>query len=167
MDAEKAGGIEVSGAVVVVDDDQIRPDVQRIDPIQVFAKAVATKRMCELSGTAETNVLYRCSRCLVDVQEHISADLHEMFSHSPLTKEQEEADVAFVQGDEIELDAFVEQAVLLAMSPKPLCKNDCAGLCVLCGVNRNEQTCACKESEVDPRLEVLANLLDKQLDTSV
>ncbi len=44
---------------------------------------------------------------------------------------------------------------------KPLCKEDCKGLCPTCGKDLNEGPCGCKK-ELDPRLAVLAKLLDKK-----
>jgi uncharacterized protein len=48
----------------------------------------------------------------------------------------------------------------LALPMKPLCKDDCKGLCPLCGANWNRDTCTCKAEWVDPRLAVLKKLLD-------
>jgi uncharacterized protein len=46
----------------------------------------------------------------------------------------------------------------LALPMKPLCREDCKGLCPICGVNRNRETCSCRSEWVDPRMEALRKL---------
>ena len=50
--------------------------------------------------------------------------------------------------------------LLLALPTKHLCREDCRGLCPHCGKNLNEGLCGCREDKVDPRLAVLAQLMD-------
>ena len=50
--------------------------------------------------------------------------------------------------------------LLLALPTKHLCREDCRGLCPRCGKNLNEGLCGCREDKVDPRLAVLAQLMD-------
>jgi len=50
----------------------------------------------------------------------------------------------------------VKEQVLLSVPMKPLCRNDCAGLCPVCGRDLNEGACNCRKEELDPRLAPLA-----------
>jgi uncharacterized protein len=68
----------------------------------------------------------------------------------------EECCFAIDDGREIDLSEAVRQYILLAMPMKPLCREDCAGLCPRCGCNRNIDSCDCSDSGVDPRFAVLA-----------
>ena len=54
---------------------------------------------------------------------------------------------------------IVRQTVILALPLKPLCREDCRGLCPQCGTNLNEKKCKCIVKEIDPRLEPLKKLL--------
>ncbi|MBP3388937.1 MAG: DUF177 domain-containing protein, partial [Clostridia bacterium] len=58
------------------------------------------------------------------------------------------------------LDDLVEMDVLLALPSKNLCRPDCRGLCLYCGKNLNEGLCGCRKEAVDPRLEILRQLID-------
>ena len=54
--------------------------------------------------------------------------------------------------DQIDLGEVVREQLYLALPMKPLCREDCKGLCPVCGVNRNRETCTCQQEWVDPRM---------------
>jgi hypothetical protein len=51
-----------------------------------------------------------------------------------------------------DLSEIAAEQIYLGLPLKPVCKNDCRGLCPVCGVNRNLEECACVGEEIDPRL---------------
>jgi uncharacterized protein len=57
---------------------------------------------------------------------------------------------------------LIRAETMLAVASGVLCQEDCQGLCPTCGVNLNQTTCHCAEDTVDPRLEKLKDLLNKQ-----
>ena len=61
-------------------------------------------------------------------------------------------------GDEVDLTPLVQEQVLLALPTRPLCKEDCRGLCPQCGINLNEHQCDCRSGQFDTRLAVLRTL---------
>jgi uncharacterized protein len=69
-------------------------------------------------------------------------------------------DVEYSQylGDEIDLSPPIREQLILALPSRALCRDDCRGLCPICGVNRNLGSCACARIEPDPRLAVLRSL---------
>ncbi len=136
-------------------------DIASIDLLAVTVRAEATSELCTAEGEVKTAVTYRCARCLVEFPAHLETRFREVFSRSPLTPEQEQAEVVHCPGDEIEMDPYVEQAVVLALPAQPLCKADCLGLCPACGTNLNFRVCGCDIQEVDPRLEMLSQMYGK------
>jgi uncharacterized protein len=50
-------------------------------------------------------------------------------------------------GGVIDLTAELRDELLLALPPSPLCREECAGLCPVCGGNRNATPCECAERE--------------------
>jgi uncharacterized protein len=60
----------------------------------------------------------------------------------------------------LELDEIVISDVLLSLPQKNLCKSDCKGLCSTCGQNLNLGECSCDKQNIDPRLEILKQLMD-------
>jgi uncharacterized protein len=116
-----------------------------------------------------------CSRCLQPFSMPVHAKFEEEFvegTPDDEPDEDEEADaedesrtVSYYTGDEIDLAEPLRENVLLEIPMKPLCDEDCQGLCSTCGTNLNEGSCQCEAEElpavVDPRLAKLADLLRK------
>jgi uncharacterized protein len=68
-------------------------------------------------------------------------------------------DEAFpIEGDQIDLAPAVREYVLIELPDGPLCRDDCAGICPVCGVDRNESTCDCDTSVRDERWAALDDL---------
>lgn len=59
-----------------------------------------------------------------------------------------------------DLGDLVRQEMLLAMPMKPVCNEECKGLCPRCGVNLNNETCGCKVVRIDSRWQGLKDLLN-------
>jgi uncharacterized protein len=62
-----------------------------------------------------------------------------------------DAEIGFYQGHGLELDNVVEEFLILAVPMRPVCKEDCLGLCPNCGVNLNDKKCECLPVDLDPR----------------
>ena len=69
-------------------------------------------------------------------------------------------DVEYSQygGEEIDLSPPIREQLLLALPTRPLCREDCRGLCPRCGTNLNLGACGCARVEPDPRLGILRSL---------
>ncbi len=78
----------------------------------------------------------------------------------PDSEESDLDDALFYSGDSFDMDAAAEDAVVLNMDMRILCREDCKGLCPQCGKNLNEGPCGCSKP-IDPRLEKLKALLQK------
>ena len=61
----------------------------------------------------------------------------------------------FLDGDELDTTPILMEQLQLNIPMKPLCREDCAGLCPQCGVDRNEVSCSCADSDVAPRWQAL------------
>jgi uncharacterized protein len=72
--------------------------------------------------------------------------------------EEDDLSTAFYENDEIDLGQLMREQFYLSVPMKPLCQDDCRGLCPVCGTNLNRGTCECKQGWDDPRLAVLRNL---------
>jgi uncharacterized protein len=62
----------------------------------------------------------------------------------------------------LQIDNMVRESILLTLPLKPLCREDCKGLCPICGIDLNKSVCSCVKRETDPRWEKLKGLLDKK-----
>jgi uncharacterized protein len=119
-----------------------------------------------LEGTVRTVLELPCSRCLEPYRLPVDAaiDLRylpasERSSNDEQEVAEEDVDVSFYQDDQIDLTGLLREQFYLALPMKPLCRDDCRGLCPQCGVNRNTGTCDCGPGWEDPRLAPLKGLI--------
>ena len=60
--------------------------------------------------------------------------------------------LSFYSEEEINLSPYIREQVLLALPMRPLCDDDCRGLCAGCGADLNYEPCRCVSSVSDPRM---------------
>jgi uncharacterized protein len=70
----------------------------------------------------------------------------------------DDLEFSLYEGDEVDLTPLIREQVILALVERPLCREDCRGLCPHCGANLNQSACACQDEARDPRLAVLRTL---------
>jgi uncharacterized protein len=71
----------------------------------------------------------------------------------------EDLAVSFYQDEKIDVGLLIREQIYLALPMKPICRDDCQGLCPKCGTNLNSSSCNCAREAVDPRLASLKTLL--------
>ena len=74
--------------------------------------------------------------------------------------EEKEEDFVVVTGGKLDIDEQLLEILEIEFPTRVLCKEDCKGLCPVCGADLNETTCNCNTKQIDPRLEKLKMLLD-------
>jgi uncharacterized protein len=117
-----------------------------------------------VTGEIAATVPLTCSRCLEEfpVAVHPAVDARYVPRPAGDGSDHElgadDLDLDFYDHDELNLDALIETETTLALPMKPLCREDCRGLCPVCGGNRNVSPCTCESRPTDPRLAVLRDL---------
>ena len=114
-------------------------------------------------GHIDGSVVGHCARCLEEYTFDVAKDFFVvLIPKADLAGEVEltddDLDLSFYEGDQVDLSPLVREQIILALPTRPLCRDDCKGLCPHCGANLNAQACPCTESSGDPRLAVLRNL---------
>lgn len=105
-----------------------------------------------ISGNINAEFLVECSRCLTLTTAMASDTFTYVFIPVPERWENdvelsaEELDVVFYHGDIIDLTDIIIEQINLLVPLRILCRDDCKGLCPLCGKNRNEESCSCEAS---------------------
>lgn len=111
-----------------------------------------------LSGTLEI----ACDRCLARFDRPLRAEVEARAVPQDFpVDEDEDVEAATVRLDadlKLDLGAVLREAALLEVPIKNLCRSDCLGMCPICGVDRNRESCDCRTSAGDPRWEVLRGL---------
>ena len=91
-----------------------------------------------------------CRRCLTDTGGTQVSEVHELYQRIVTDPEAFE-----IVGDQLDLSEVVREVVLLDVSSTPLCRPDCAGLCLTCGANLNDDSCGCAPARTDMRWSAL------------
>jgi uncharacterized protein len=110
-----------------------------------------------------------CCRCLETVHVDFCVDTRVIFLPPTPTANGEqslegrpgvsdELDLYMHDGMILDLRPLVREQVVLAYPVQPLCRHDCAGLCQVCGGNRNLTPCTCQIGGDDPRFAILKQL---------
>lgn len=114
-----------------------------------------------VSGSVSLVFDTRCDRCLSPVQTVVPLSFDRVvFSPDAEVTEDDDAEVSFMEGWQLDADAFVLDELLVSWPAKILCKEDCKGVCPVCGQNRNERDCGCNTFVPDPRFANLQEIFD-------
>jgi uncharacterized protein len=119
-----------------------------------------------VSGTASVPVEGECGRCLDPFTETVTVHIQELFVYPDSTSDETatEDEISRLQGDFIDLEPVLRDAVVLALPANPLCREDCPGLCPDCGVHRAELPSDHTHAQIDPRWGDLQKLIDQSPD---
>ena len=109
-----------------------------------------------LEGTLRADMTCVCDRCGTEFDSVKVQKLNAFISDG----ESDDPDAFVLDGDGLDLTETLSTLYILDMETKFLCDPDCKGLCSSCGANLNLGPCGCRK-EIDPRLAVLEQLLDK------
>jgi uncharacterized protein len=134
-----------------VDDERI------IGEITVDLLATSNIDGVVVEGTITTPWRATCRRCLADVAGTAHIDVEEVYQDVS-TASVVDGDAFPIEGDQIDLVPAVREAILLELPDDVLCRDDCAGICPMCGADRNQVTCDCDTTVRDERWAALADL---------
>ena len=152
---------------------EYQPEVLGVDPDTYRVVALVSlgfdihkdKDTFHLVGRVKTAIELGCSRCLEPFQMPVDApfDLrYEPRASDAAGGEHEihsgDFDTALYENDEIDLGQLMQEQIFLTLPMKPLCAQECRGLCPSCGTNLNKAACDCQTRWEDPRLAALEAL---------
>lgn len=128
-------------------------------PVHVTVTHVKDKEL-RIEAETEMTLLIPCDRCLEDVRQDFplsfvkyvdlavsDAELREGFDESN-----------FIDGYYLDVDKMLYNEILVGWPTKVLCREECRGICSVCGQNLNEGTCDCEDPGLDPRMSVVREL---------
>lgn len=127
-------------------------------PIDVTAMAKNRASLVSLTIRACFSYSRSCDRCSTD----FTREMDMLFEHKLAQTLVDDGNDDYIETPDfkLELDDIVISDILLSLPQKNLCKDDCKGLCQICGKNLNEGDCSCDKREIDPRLEMLKQFMD-------
>lgn len=137
-------------------------DIDGVFPFTSPVAVTATARNRASLVTLTLDCGYDYSRCCDRCGEGFTRREEKSFTHRLAQTLVDEGNDDYIETPDftVELDEVVIADILLHLPQKNLCKEDCKGLCPVCGQNLNNGACLCEKKSVDPRLEVLKQLMD-------
>jgi len=112
-----------------------------------------------VTGEFDVPVEGSCARCLEPIEDTLHLDVQELYAYAGSTTEEtsEEDEVRRVDGDFLDLEPLVRDAVVLSLPLAPVCTEDCAGLCADCGQRLDDLPADHHHEIVDTRWAGLAD----------
>jgi len=107
-----------------------------------------------VTGAVRTPWSGACRRCLKELTGIAEVDVHERYQIE-LTDE----DAYPIENGQLDLAPMVRELALIELDGEQVCATDCAGLCPLCGIDRNAGTCDCDTTVTDHRWSALDGLV--------
>jgi uncharacterized protein len=136
---------------------------QRYVPVPERPEAVLTLTQTSSGLVLELELAVRvlgpCMRCLADAGLDVRVAAREYQASSPGSSD--ELTTPYVEDTRLDLSAWAHDAVALALPDKILCRDDCAGLCPVCGRDLNREPHEHEGETVDPRWAALSDLRDR------
>ena len=140
-----------------------------VQPVALDFDIHKDKDRFRLAGTVRTELELPCSRCLEPFRLPIDTafDLRYLPASAMATEEErgieeEDLETSYYRDEQIDLNELMREQFYLALPMKPLCRDECRGLCPHCGTNLNHGDCDCTAEWKDPRLAPLDALKRSQ-----
>jgi uncharacterized protein len=127
-------------------------------PMKLYLANQENARL-RISGTVDMEVSIPCGRCLEEVLTHLHFDIDKVLDikdGTAVDEEMEETD--YLIGFELDVDQLVYAEILVNWPMRVLCKDDCKGICKVCGMNLNSGACNCQRTELDPRMAAIQDI---------
>ncbi len=125
-------------------------EFQQSGPLQVEAVADLAGSEIRIRGHLKTRLSACCDRCLAPIELPVERDfelfyrpMESIAGEEEIEVPKDELGVGFFSGEGIELAQVVTEQVILSVPMKKVCRDECRGLCPVCGVDRNRVQCHC------------------------
>ena len=148
----------------------MRDDAYRIvAPVRLAFDIHKDKDKFRLVGRVATELELSCSRCLepfsMRVDQPFDLRYHPQSEASAEGENEiaeEDLETSFYRDEQIDLNELLREQFYLSLPMKPLCREDCKGLCSQCGTNLNNEPCDCAPAWEDPRLAALKQFKSRE-----
>ena len=117
------------------------------DPITIKGAVMNRAGIVMLDFMADFTLHACCDRCLIEFEHSFSFEFSHILVRSLNSSGDEYDDYIVTESDKLDMDELALTDCLLQLPSKMLCKEDCKGLCPVCGTDLNENKCNCCEAE--------------------
>lgn len=132
-------------------------------PVDLDLRLEAVMEGVLVTGSAAVELGGECTRCLDPIDDELVVGFQDLCVYDDVRQPpDEDEDVRRLEGDLLDLEPLLRDAVVLALPFQPLCREDCPGLCVECGARLAEDPDHVHEAAIDPRWAGLAAMQQDQ-----
>jgi uncharacterized protein len=170
----KVSDIDIDGTELdLTEEIMIREEVSDLfAPVLAQLRAFRDGSAVIVTGKAHAYIELHCSRCLERFKTVIDSDVNITYLPEKENKDvsekhmlsEEELNTGYYADDIIDFSLLLSEFVSVNIPLKPLCSEDCKGLCPQCGTNLNAGNCECKNEVIDERWSKLKSLLKERKD---
>jgi uncharacterized protein len=134
-------------------------------PVEVELRLEAVMEGVLASGRAWVTLTGECARCLDPLEQELEVPLQELYVYPESDAEEDEA--SRLEAELLDLEPALRDAVVLALPFRPICSQDCLGLCLECGTRLADDPGHAHDESIDPRWVALSTLTSNTADGSV
>ena len=131
-------------------------EISFLAPLRIDLTIAREYDHIRVNGRVETRMALNCARCLAEFRININSPFTIFYMRAVGLADDEDVELAeedlitaTYEGDEIDFTSEIAEQIILAIPLKPLCREDCQGLCPACGVDLNVAECACGRNDVN------------------
>ena len=135
-------------------------------PVELDIRLEAVVEGVLVTATATAELAGECVRCLEPIHDSVEVTLQELFVYDDEDTDIEDDEASRLEGDLLDLEPLLRDAVVLALPFQPLCREDCPGLCAECGARLADDPGHQHDAAIDPRWAALQSLADDDEETS-
>jgi uncharacterized protein len=127
----------------------LHPDLE-LDDFQGVARIGRTPQGLLVNGKFQGKFIAECVRCLNEFELPLETDFNELYAFN--NRSTTESGLILPDDGRIDLEPLVREYMVIEIPISPLCKEDCKGLCSICGADLNQEICIHQESGTEPTL---------------
>lgn len=118
------------------------------------------KGKAKVTGHMELTLSLVCDRCLKPVEALVKIQIEETISEEELAHPDDADEFFYIEDMKLDVEKLVSNEILINWPPKVLCRQDCKGICKICGKDLNLGECGCDDFVPDPRMAVIKDIFN-------
>ncbi|MGN1145892.1 MAG: YceD family protein [Acetatifactor sp.] len=132
--------------------------IREKSPVEFTLTNIGVQK-ARIEGSVRLELVGICDRCLTETPIVLELKFDRtVVSPEIITEDEDADDMSFMEGYQLNVETFVYNEILVNWPVKILCKDDCKGVCPVCGQNLNLRECGCDTFVPDPRMAVIKDI---------
>ena len=134
-------------------------------PVKLNGTLMVSENSFVLQAGIDVAMTFSCGRCLERFSDKVNSEIATYYEKTDRAmpdgddlNEVDDVEILDYSAKYLDVGHHVAELLNLNLPMKPLCSDDCKGLCSDCGTNLNESACSCEKQEIDPRWQTLITL---------